>query len=176
MSSINGNSRRKEYFERIPALQQQQRAERDRSRQGQIKQRSIEKVGLLQHQREYREREPESDILRPLARPQLPLFRVRHRQSHTSLASMKYSPSGGRSHGSEKVESSLSPTSISASMSVSASGSTSNSNSNPSSNPHSTVPSKPPSTKPILGTFTSPHFLPSVSTSSLPSAFRHWTG
>jgi len=152
----------KEYFERIPTLEQQQQAERDRRRQeGQIKERSIENM-FLQHQREYRERDLEPDILRPLTLAPATASSVLDIDSlTTSLASMKYSPSGGL-HGSA-----LSPTSISASMSVSASGSTSNSNSIP----HSTAPSKPPSTKPTLGAFISPHYLPSVSSSSLPAHF-----
>jgi len=162
----------KEYFERAPIHHQ---ADRDRRRQeAQIKERRIEGIGFLQHQRDYREKdlESDSDILRPLALTPATASSVLDIDSlTTSLASMEYSPSGGRPHGSARVESSLSPTSISASMSVSASGSTSNSNSNPSSNPHSTAPSKPPSTKPTLGAFISPHYLPSVSSSSLPAHF-----
>ena len=139
---------------------------RDRVKQGgHLKERSTEKVGLLpKRDLEWnRETDSESHILKPLASGPDDASVLDIDSLTTSLASMRYSP-GGQSHRSSRVESSMSPLSISASMSVSASGSTSNS----SSNPHSTVPSKPPSTKP---TFSSPQNLPSISSSSLPAHF-----
>ena len=162
----------KGYFERPPAHQQYQTERDRRKRDGRIKEGSLERMRYQQGELEWKtepESEPESHT-RPHA--QAPANSSLDIESlSTSLASMKYSPSGGRSQSLARAESSLSPTSISTSLSVSVSGSTSNSNSNPSSVFHSTAPSKPPSTKPTWAPFTSPNNLPSVSSSSLPAQF-----